>query len=226
MRILILLFSLAASTVHAASPEPVYGKNGMVASRSQLASQVGVDIMRQGGNAVDAAVATAFALAVTYPSAGNLGGGSFAVIRLSRKKVVTLDQREMAPAAASRDMFLDERGQVIDGLSRASHLASGVPGSVDGLLTMLKRHGKKSREEVMAPAIRLAREGFPLSWSLARSFERQLGSMKPYAASMAKFSKEGKAYKPGDLWVQEDLARTLERIAEDGREGFYEGETA
>ena len=222
----LVLGGLLAVPLFGASPEAVYGKNGMVASRSTLASQVGVDIMKQGGNAVDAAVATAFALAVTYPSAGNIGGGGFVVIRLPSGEVVTQDHRETAPAAAHRDMYLDDDGNEIPGLSRASHLASGVPGSVDGLLLLLERYGELSRQEVIAPAIQLAKEGFPLSWSMARAFKRQLPSMAAYPASMAKFTKDGEPYEPGDLWVQKDLARTLERISKQGRKGFYEGKTA
>ena len=123
-----LVYGLPLPAAKAASPEAVYGKNGMVASRSTLASQAGIEVMQAGGNAVDAAVATAFALAVTYPSAGNIGGGGFAVVRLADGKVVTLDHREMAPGAAHRDMFLDDDGEVIKGLSTRSHLAAGVPG--------------------------------------------------------------------------------------------------
>ena len=198
----------------------------MVASRSTLASEAGIAIMKQGGNAVDAAVATAFALAVTYPPAGNLGGGGFVVLRLPSGEVATLDHRETAPAAAHRDMYLDEAGEVIAGLSTASHLASGVPGSVDGLLALLERYGSLPRKQVMAPAIRLAREGFALPWGLAKDFERYLPAMQKYPASVAKFSKNGELYPPGEVWVQPDLAATLERIAEDGRAGFYAGKTA
>ena len=136
----------------------------MVASRSTLASEAGIEIMRQGGNAVDAAVATAFALAVTYPSAGNLGGGGFAVVRLQSGEVVTLDHREKAPAAAHRDMFLDENGEVDNHLARSTLLSSGVPGSVDGLITLLQRYGTLSLPQVIAPAIKLARDGFEIDW--------------------------------------------------------------
>ena len=220
------LLCLVSVQIYAASPEATYGRNGMVASRSTLASEAGVQIMRQGGNAVDAAVATAFALAVTYPSAGNIGGGGFAVIRTKDGKVVTLDHRETAPADAHRDMYLDENGEIIKDLSTRSHLAAGVPGSVDGLLLMLEDYGSLSRREVMAPAIALARKGFPLSWQLARQFERQLPQMEKYPASVAKFSKNGTPYEPGDTWKQPDLAKTLKRISDRGRAGFYEGPVA
>ncbi len=221
-----LVYALPLLKAKAASPEAVYGKNGMVVSRSTLASQVGIEVMQQGGNAVDAAVATAFALAVTYPSAGNIGGGGFAVVRLASGGVVTLDHREVAPRDSHRDMFLDENGNIIRGLSTRSHLATGVPGSVDGLLTLLEAYGNLSRQEVMAPAIRLASKGFPLTYDLAQQFKRQLKHMRIYPASMKKFSRDGKAYEAGDIWMQKDLAATFKRISKEGRDGFYRGKTA
>lgn len=220
------IFLMIPWGIFAASPEATYAKNGLVTSRSTLASEVGVEIMKKGGNAVDGAVATAFALAVTYPSAGNIGGGGFAVIRLKSGKVVTLDHREKAPGAAHRDMFLDDEKNVIKDLSTKSHKASGVPGSVDGLLVMLERYGSMSLKEVLAPAIRLAEDGFVLSHDMARQFARRLPQMEAYPASVAVFSKDGKAYQEGDVWKQPDLAKTLKRIAKNGRAGFYEGETA
>ena len=198
----------------------------MVASRSMLASQVGRDLMRDGGNAIDAAVATAFALAVTHPSAGNLGGGGLVVVRLADGRVVTLDHRETAPAAASEDMFLDEQGQVIKGLSTASHLASGVPGSVDGLILLLDTYGTLPLRKVIDPAIRLAERGLVLSHALARSIRRQLPRMQQYPGSLKKFSRNGEPYKEGDVWKQPDLARTLKRIRDRGRDGFYKGPVA
>ena len=156
----ICLVLLGSSTIAlGASPEAVRGEHAMVASRSMLASQVGAEVMRGGGNAIDGAVATAFALAVTYPAAGNIGGGGFMVIRLADGKVVTNDHREKAPAAAQRDMYLDKNGNVVQGLSTDSHLAVGVPGSVDGLLDVLSRYGTLPRQKVIAPAIKLARDG-------------------------------------------------------------------
>ena len=211
----------------AAEAQIVRGKQGMVASRSAIASEVGASILRQGGTAVDAAVATGFALAVTHPSAGNIGGGGFMVIRLADGRIVANDHRETAPRQASRNMFLDENGEVIDGLSTASHLAVGVPGSVDGLLTVLAAHGTLSRQQVIAPAIRLAREGFPLPADLAAQFQRQRKAFERYPASVAKFAKpDGSAFQAGDRFRQPDLAATLGRIAEHGRDGFYLGETA
>lgn len=221
-----LLLFLVPTLVWTANPAPVEGSNGMVSSRSMIASQVGVEIMKMGGNAIDAAVATGFALAVTYPSAGNLGGGGFMVIRLADGTVLSLDFRETAPAAANRDMYLDDQKNVVKDLSTLSHKAIGVPGSVDGLLAALEKYGSLDRRKILAPAIKLAREGFPLSADLARQFKGRHRFMKKHPASMAVFSKAGEAYKAGDLWRQPDLAATLERIAQQGRDGFYKGKTA
>jgi gamma-glutamyltranspeptidase / glutathione hydrolase len=204
----------------------VSGTQGAVTSRSQLASDVGLDILRQGGNAVDAAVAVGFALAVTYPSAGNIGGGGFMVIRLEDGTVLTQDHREKAPGGAFPDMFLDDAGNVDRRKSLYSAQAAGVPGSVAGMLEALERHGTMSRQQVLAPAIALAEQGFRLSEDLAEDFERVLGSMRNYPASMAVFSNQGQPWQAGDLWVQRDLADTLKRIAADGRDGFYKGLTA
>ena len=212
--------------LYAIGPEASYAEHAMVTSRSSLASEAGLEVMRAGGNAIDGAVATAFALAVTYPSAGNIGGGGFAVIRLQDGRVITLDHRETAPASSHKDMYLNQEKEVIKGLSTDSHKASGTPGSVDGLLMLLEAHGTLSRKQVIAPAIRLAERGFPLSHSMARAFKKQLTKMKAYPASMEKFSKNGEAYQQGDVWKQPYLARTLKRISKQGRDGFYKGTTA
>ncbi len=209
-----------------AQANTVSGKKGVVSSRSALASDVGIEILQQGGNAVDAAVAVGFALAVTYPSAGNIGGGGFMVIRLADGNVVTQDAREKAPLNASRDMFLDANGDVDRGLAVSSLLSAGVPGSVAGLLDALERYGSLSREAVLAPAIRLASEGFILNAELAGDFSRVLGSMQNYPASMTIFSKNGQAYQEGDRWIQAELAETLKLISAQGRDGFYAGKTA
>ncbi|MBT5603282.1 MAG: gamma-glutamyltransferase, partial [Gammaproteobacteria bacterium] len=145
---LVFLLSLVCTSVEAASPSAVPARHGLVTSTSKQASQVGVDILRQGGNAVDAAVATAFALAVTYPSAGNIGGGGFALVRLPDGRVLSLDHRETAPASAGRDMYLDSQGEIIEGLSLASHKAAGTPGSVDGLLELQSKFGILDRKTV------------------------------------------------------------------------------
>ena len=226
MRLLFLFLISFSACSFAASPEATYAKHAMVSSRSDLANAAGVKIMKAGGNAVDGAVATAFALAVCYPSAGNIGGGGFAVVRLADGSVVTLDHRETAPASAHRDMYLDKDGNVIKGLSTASHKAAGTPGSVDGLLILLEKYGTKTRQEVMAPAIKLAAKGFPLSHDLVRQFTRQIKNMQKYPASVAKFSNNGKAFEIGELWRQPDLAQTLKLISRLGRDGFYKGITA
>lgn len=225
-----LVIALAAQPIFAASTEATYGENGMVSSRSALASEAGIEVMKQGGNAVDGAVATAFALAVTYPSAGNLGGGGFAVIHFPDGRVLTQDHREKAPAAAHRDMYLDEEGNEIKDLSRNTHLAAGVPGSVDGLLDLLERHGTLSRQEVIAPAIRLAKDGFVLDHYISRHINtvgRRLQDT-PEAQRVFSFTddKGNRLLQEGDLFKQPDLAATLQRISDKGRAGFYEGETA
>jgi gamma-glutamyltranspeptidase / glutathione hydrolase len=220
--LLILSFSFSHTTI----ANTVSGTNGVVSSRSQIASDVGVEILQQGGNAIDAAVAVGFALAVTYPSAGNIGGGGFMVIRLQDGTVLTQDHREKAPGAAFPDMFLDDAGNVDRRKSLYSAQAAGVPGSVAGMLDALEQYGSMSRAEVMAPAIHLAENGFPLSQDLAEDFERVIGSMRNYPASMAIFSNNGQPWRAGDLWVQSDLADTLKRIAAEGRDGFYKGPVA
>ena len=210
-----------------ASPEPVRGKAGMVASRSPLASEVGAAMLARGGNAVDAAVATGFALAVTYPSAGNVGGGGFMVIRLADGQVIANDHRERAPAKAHRDLYLDEAGDVIEGLSTDSHLAVGVPGTVAGLLDVQERYGALDLPTVIDPAIRLAREGFALPADVARQLAGQWDRLARHEATAAKFAGEdGAPLAAGTHFAQPDLAATLERIRKLGRAGFYAGETA
>jgi gamma-glutamyltranspeptidase / glutathione hydrolase len=224
----IALQSVALQSVAwAASPEAVRGQHGMVASRSALASQVGADIMRSGGTAVDAAVATGFALAVAYPDAGNLGGGGFMVIRLADGRVVTNDHRERAPGAAQRDMYLDASGNVVAGLSTQTHLAAGVPGSVAGMLDVLEKYGTLPRKTVMAPAIRLASEGFVLNADLAQQFGEAAGEFAKHPGSARVFlKKDGSSYTQGDRFKQPELAKTLELISAKGKDGFYTGKTA
>ena len=226
MRFFLILLLCVGSYAQAASPEAVHGTHGMVVSRSRLASEAGIEIMKKGGNAIDAAVATGFALAVTYPSAGNLAGGGFAVVYLKDGRVVTLDHRERAPAAASRNMYLDKDGNVIKGMSRNTRAASGVPGTVDGLLTLLEKYGTRTRQEVMAPAIRLAINGFPLDEDLVRQFNRVVPAMQNYPGSMKTFTRDGQPYQIGDIWKQPLLARTLMAISAKGRDGFYKGNVA
>lgn len=210
-------------------PEPVKAEHGMVVSASARACDAGVGVMRAGGNAFDAAAATGFVLAVTFPQAGNLGGGGFMVARTADGRNLSLDFRETAPDRAHRDMYLNDEGDVVEGLSLRSPLASGVPGSVDGLLTLWERDGSGNitREELLAPAIRLAAQGFPLSRELAHSlnayamdFEKDPGASKIF------IREDARPWREGDVLVQTDLARTLRRIAAKGRSGFYEGPVA
>lgn len=205
----------------------VSSEYGVVASRSEFASRAGTQALAQGGNAIDAIVAAGFALAVTYPSAGNLGGGGFMVIRMADGTVVTNDHREMAPNAAFRDMFLDDDGEYDPQKALRSHLASGVPGSVAGLLDVHSRFGELTREQVMAEAIRLASEGFKLPPDIARQISGRNSVWSRTSGSRKKFLKQdGSNYEEGDLFVQPDLAQTLRRIRDQGKDGFYKGKTA
>ena len=207
---------------------PVFGENGMVVSTSRHASQVGVDILKEGGNAVDAAVAVGFALAVTSSSNGNIGGGGFMVSKLSSGKIFTLDYREMAPSNAERDMYLDTDKNIIKDKSRKTHFASGVPGSVDGLLKAWRDHGSGniSRVQLLAPAINLAEEGFNLSEYEADRFNNNKDRLSQHSETKRIFTRDDREWKEGDIFVQEDLANTLKRIANEGRDGFYKGKTA
>ena len=221
-----VLFCCAALAAEArAGSEPVVARNGMVVSQNVIASQVGADVLFQGGNAVDAAVATAFALAVTYPSAGNLGGGGFLVLRPAQGEPVAYDFRETAPAGASPTMFLRD-GKYDPDLHHRSHLAVGVPGTVAGLHLAWKEHGKLPWPRLVEPAVALAREGFMVTDGLARSLKDVLPRMKGHPASLSQFSRGGTPFEMGDLLRQADLAKTLERIARGGPAGFYAGETA
>src|SRR5579863_10479437 len=206
-----------------ASVHPVHATHGMVVSVHELASHVGVDILQAGGNALDAAVAMGFALAVVHPAAGNIGGGGFMLIRMADGRSHFLDYREMAPAAATRDMYLDARGNVIPNASEIGYKAIGVPGSVAGLVYAEQKYGKLTLKQVMAPAIRLAREGYALSWGEAADMhDRHLAE---FPESRRVFQRNGDYYKPGEIFRQPDLARTLERIAANP-EDFYHGSLA
>lgn len=206
---------------------PVEAANGMVAAQDAIAAEVGRDILKKGGNVVDAAVATGFALAVTHPQAGNLGGGGFMLIKFAdRDDAIAIDYRELAPAAATRDMFLDEKGEVDNARARFSHLSAGVPGSVMGLVTALEKYGTMPLSAVTAPAIRLAGKGFPVSGALADAFNQYAERFGRDPSSLAYFTRGGAAYRKGDILVQKDLARTLKAIAKNGAKGFYEGPVA
>lgn len=199
-------------------------ENGAVVSAHSLASEVGVSILKQGGNAVDAAIATQLALAVVYPGAGNLGGGGFLVAHLSDGKELALDYREMAPGKAQRDMYLDEKGEPQMGRSQDGHLSSGVPGTVAGLFAAAK-YAKLPFSQLIQPAIELAENGFAISEHEANSLNSIQDDLKKYNTVMPVFVRAS-AWKKGDTLVQKDLANTLRRIKDKGAAGFYEGETA
>jgi gamma-glutamyltranspeptidase/glutathione hydrolase len=224
-RLLLGLTLLALTVTIHASAVPTRAQRGMVASQNELASKIGADAIRDGGSAVDAAVATAFALAVVHPTAGNIGGGGFLVYRPGSGEPVAYDFRETAPAKSSPTMFLKD-GKYSAELQHNSYLAVGVPGTVAGLHLAWKEQGKLPWKRLVEPAVALARDGFPVSDGLARSLKNELHAFEKYPASVAQFSKNGAPYETGDTLKQPDLARTLEKIAVEGPAGFYEGDTA
>jgi gamma-glutamyltranspeptidase/glutathione hydrolase len=198
----------------------------MVVSSNTIASEVGAEVLRAGGNAVDAAIATGFALAVVHPTAGNVGGGGFMIIRFPDGTSTAMDFREKAPLAAHSGMFLDENGEYSRQIHHNSHLAVGVPGTVAGFAQAHEKYGSGEWARLVDPSVALAADGFSLSEALAGSFEYAVRAMENYPASLAKFTNEGAPFATGDLWVQSDLAGTLGRIRDQGRDGFYLGETA
>jgi gamma-glutamyltranspeptidase/glutathione hydrolase len=215
---------LAACPSHAASPEPVKAEHGMVVTAQRLASEAGIGVLKNGGNAVDAAVAVGYTLAVVYPNAGNIGGGGFMTIRLKDGRTTFLDFRERAPLAATRTMYLDKAGNVVKGLSLDTMLAVGVPGSVMGLETAREKYGTKSRRELMAAAIRYAREGFTLTQGDVATLDSGATRLAKDEAAAAIFLKPGgKHYQVGDVLKQPDLAKSLEAIAKGGPDAFYKG---
>ncbi|MEH6617114.1 MAG: gamma-glutamyltransferase [Porticoccus sp.] len=234
--ILSLLLAPALLLADTASPifdrsarfHPITSKTGMVVSQEAIASRVGADILSKGGNAIDAAVATGFALAVTLPQAGNLGGGGFMLIHLAETdKTLAIDYREMAPAAAHQALFLNEHSEVDERLARFSHQSAGVPGTVSGLTHVLARYGTMSLQQTMSPAIALAEQGFQISGSLAYSLARAQPRLQADTSSARYFSRADETpFQPGDTWQQPDLAKTLKRISQEGAPGFYQGEVA
>ena len=223
----VLLLALATAA-YPASREPVRARHGMVASTSEIASRVGAGILKKGGNAVDAAVAVALALAVTWPSAGNIGGGGFMVIRKADGTAEALDYRERAPMAATHDMYLDAMGNIIKGASTEGYKAVGVPGTVAGLALAHKRHGHLPWRELVEPAVRLARDGFTVNYFFANTLRGKTSNARltKFAESRRIFLNDGKPVAEGERFVQPELARTLERIRLHGADGFYRGETA
>ena len=222
--------SSVAPNAFAATREPVRAKHGIVASTNEVASSVGVDVMKRGGNAVDAAIAVAFALAVTHPAAGNLSGGGFMMIRLNNGKTTAIDYREMAPAAATRNIYLDKDGKLIqgEGGSLEGYRAAGVPGTVRGMELALKKYGsgKLTWSQLIEPARRLAANGFEVTYSLARSLRNSKDYLSKYPETKRIYLKEGDFYNEGEVFKQPDLAATFARLQQGGPNEFYEGETA
>ena len=224
-RSFVLAVVLCLTAAVPALSQVVRARDGMVVCQSEIASRIGADVLREGGSVVDAAVATAFAMAVTHPTAGNIGGGGFLLLRSASGEAEAYDFREMAPARATATMFL-QNGKYSSKLHHDSHLSVGVPGTVAGLHLAWQEHGKLPWPRLVKPAVLLARDGFRVSDGLARSLRNVLPSMKSYPASVAQFSHDGAPYEAGEILKQPDLARTLQRIADSGPAGFYEGETA
>src|SRR5438874_2681733 len=220
----IAIYIYAIHAVHAGS-QPARSKTGLVISASDIASQVGAQILRNGGNAIDAAVATAFALAVTHPTAGNIGGGGFLLYRSAAGETAAYDFREMAPSRSSPTMFL-KNGKYDAEIHHNSYMSVGVPGTVAGLHLAWKENGKVPWKRLVEPAVTLARGGFIVTDGLARSLSDVMPEMQKYPASVAQFTRNGMAYKAGEILKQPALAATLERIATRGPAGFYECETA
>jgi gamma-glutamyltranspeptidase / glutathione hydrolase len=218
------LVVLFAASLIAAPLRPTHAQHAMVASVHELASRAGAEVMRAGGNAVDAAVATGFALAVVHPQAGNIGGGGFLLLRNATGEVHFIDFREKAPSAATENMYLDGQGNVIPGLSVVGYKAIGVPGSVAGLVYAEKKYGKLTLAQVIAPAIKLARDGFPLAYEDTQEIKREK-HLAEFADSRRIFQRDGNFYQPGDVLKQPELARTLERIVKNP-DDFYHGALA
>ena len=220
-RIVALLLFAAAIPVWSA--QPVRAKHGMVVTRERHATEAGIKVLEAGGNAIDAAVAVGFALAVTHPSAGNIGGGGFMLVRLSDGRTTFIDFRERAPAAASRNMYIDANGKATQD-STLGYRASGVPGSVRGFEYVSQKYGKLKWADLVAPAVELASKGFNLSYAQAQGLHSR--GLDQFPESKRVFQRDGKFYEPSELFVQPDLGRTLDRIRQVGAKDFYEGETA
>ena len=214
---------LCCAVATAASQAPVAAENGMVVSAQHLATRVGVDVLKDGGNAVDAAVAVGYALAVVYPAAGNLGGGGFMTIQLADGRKTFLDFREKAPLAATANMYLDKDGNVIKGASTNGHLAVGVPGTVSGMELALAKYGTMKRATLIAPSIKYAQDGFVLDQGDVDMLVTATEDFKKDPATGAIFLNNGAAFAPGQKLVQKDLAATLKLISDKGEEGFYKG---
>jgi gamma-glutamyltranspeptidase/glutathione hydrolase len=221
--IVLLAVLVALASAAPAGVQPVHALHAVVVSVHELGSRAGLDILRAGGNAVDAAVATGFALAVVHPQAGNLGGGGFMLVRLADGRTHFVDYREMAPAAATANMYLDAQGSVVENASLIGYKAVGVPGSVAGMIYAEKAYGKLTLDQVMAPAIKLAQDGYPLAWQETRDFQDE--DLAKFPESRRIFQRNGNYYKQGEIFRQPELARTLKRIARDP-DDFYRGAMA
>jgi len=228
--VLSFVFSILPSRSRAAAPDPVRGKNAMVASQHELASRIGVEVLRKGGNAVDAAIAVGIALAVVYPEAGNLGGGGFMLIRFKDGGTTSIDYREMAPKAANRDIFVDAKGELIrgEGGSTVGYRASGVPGTLAGFEMAFKKYGsgKVKWNDLIDPSVKLAQEGYILTDRLAKLLYGYREWLAKYPDSNRIFLRDGKYYQEGENFTQPELAETLKRISKDGAKEFYTGKTA
>lgn len=222
---LFILFIVISNSIHPQPQKVCVASKAMVVSAEELATKVGVQILKKGGNAIDAAVAVGFALAVTYPTAGNIGGGGFLVAHLENGRNISIDFRETAPKKSFRNMYLDSSGNFIQEKSLLGGLAVGVPGTVAGLILALDKYGSMSLEQVIQPAINLAEYGFPLSVSNAKMFNENRRYFQKFESSSKLFIKENE-FKEGDIFYQKDLAQTLNNIQEQGIKGFYEGEVA
>jgi gamma-glutamyltranspeptidase / glutathione hydrolase len=225
LRFLSIALTVCISLPSAYGHDPAYARKGMVVAQEPLAADVGVTVLKSGGNAVDAAVAVGFALAVTHPFAGNIGGGGFMLIRLADGRTTFVDFREKAPGKATHDMYLDSSGNVTPN-SLVGWRAVGVPGTVRGLELAVKKYGTKSWSELLQPAIHLASSGFAISYSQMRSFHYAADLLSQFPDSKRIFLKDGAFYNWNENFQQPELARTLERIALNGAKEFYEGETA
>jgi gamma-glutamyltranspeptidase / glutathione hydrolase len=223
---LLTVLLVASGVTYAASPAPVTAKNGMVVTAQQYATHIGVDVLKRGGNAIDAAVAVGYALAVVYPAAGNLGGGGFMTVQFADGKRTFIDFREKAPLAATANMYLDAKGDVIPNASTRGHLAVAVPGSVAGFEYIRKKYGTLPLARLIDPAIQLAERGYVLRQGDAEMLWEATDDFRKDPASAAIFLKSGQPFQPGDTLKQPDLARTLRRVRVSGHAGFYKGETA
>ncbi|OYV85929.1 MAG: hypothetical protein B7Z63_04765, partial [Ignavibacteriae bacterium 37-53-5] len=221
---LILVCATSTAFAQISVLKPAFGTHGMVSTSDSIATAVGVKILKEGGNAIDAAVAVGFVLAVTYPQAGNLGGGGYYMIHLRNGKNYAIDARETAPAEASRNMYLDSAGNVDNEKELVGGLSVGVPGNVDGMVLAEKKFGKLALKKVMQPAIELAEKGFRVNEKLKFNFEHAFKLFKKFPSTMKYFSRNDTTFREGDLIVQKDLAKVLIKIAGKGRDGFYRGE--